>query len=314
MSKKLWKLLGVAGAVAVGYVGKKVYDKYKDEIHVKANELKEEIVEEVNDLKENPDVQNLIAELEKAKDVLLSVTEDLSQNELKEVGEKIEQGRERLMAKVRSLDVEEEELVEEVVEPDICPAQPQEEKPVVETKKVEFTGDDVEKKLIKMIKNAKSEVIISVPNLTWDAYRSSEVFDLIRKKVVDEKVYVKINCGVGEFFDWHNQMVDSIRETIEVAHELKKEFRLHNNFTIDIKDSNRKVLICDKQKVFIVSYSFLAKYLKVENGKKAPVCPGVKCTGTYIESKEYACDLIKTIENLPKRNREVDSFFFVNSF
>ena len=98
MSKKWMKALGVAGALAVAYVGKKAYDKYKDDVLKKAKELKAEAESFSNDA----DLKSVINDLEKAKDMLISATEEVVIKELKEVSEKLEQGRDALMERANS--------------------------------------------------------------------------------------------------------------------------------------------------------------------------------------------------------------------
>lgn len=331
MSKKWMKALGVAGALAVAYVGKKAYDKYKDDVLKKAKELKAE----AESLSNDADLKSVINDLEKAKDMLISATEEVVIKELKEVSEKLEQGRDALMERANSEfgktrvveDVPNDEIYEEVE--NLVNDEPQEEKPnkkveskkeqpVVEKKQQDLDENEVEHKLVEMIKNAKKEIIISVPNLTWEGYENYAIFDILRDKIENDKVYVKINCGVGEIYDWHNQMVESVKETIEVAHQLRKDFVHYSNFNIDIRDSRRKVVICDKQEVLITGYSFLAfpMYLDEVEEEYDGYDPfiGVKTTGTFINSKEYARDLIKTIESVPRRNKEVDAYFILNNF
>lgn len=319
MSKNWKRFLGVAGTLAVAYVGKKIYDKYKNDEFKKLEELKDEI-------KDNEDIKKIFSDLEKATDKLVNITEELIQKEVQEVSEMLEQGKEILAAKVgldEVNDVLDPNVVKAVEAPGELPKVEEVSKQDVGEKSkqkiVNLSGQAVEEKIVSMIENAKKEIIISVPNLTWEAYEDYHIFDLLRKKIIDEKVYVKINCGVGEIYDWHNQMVESIQETIEVAHQLKKEFINYNNFNIDIKDSKRKVLICDKQNVLITTYSFLAHPMYIDEVEDGLDVNGEKIlnvqqeTASYIESSEYACDLIRTINNIPRRNKEVDAYLLLNN-
>ena len=105
-----------------------------------------------------------------------------------------------------------------------------------------FSNKELHKLLVRTLENAKKEVDIMSPWVTWKIYKKlrKKILDLLEKGVV-----IKIAYGIENSKVSNNSASDKNKTTEELIEELKNEFAQFSNFRIQKISSHGKIFICD---------------------------------------------------------------------
>ena len=105
-----------------------------------------------------------------------------------------------------------------------------------------FSNKELHKLLVRTLENAKKEVDIMSPWVTWKIYKK------LRKKILnllEKGVVIKIAYGIENSKVSNNSASDKNKTTEELIEELKNEFAQFSNFRIQKISSHGKIFICD---------------------------------------------------------------------
>ena len=105
-----------------------------------------------------------------------------------------------------------------------------------------FSNKELHKLLVRTLENAKKEVDIMSPWVTWKIYKK------LRKKILnllEKGVVIKIAYGIENSKVSNNSASDKNKTTEELIEELKNEFSQFSNFHTNKISSHGKMFICD---------------------------------------------------------------------